>query len=87
MYTRLSWNTQLARLSQHAVLASQTLGDLYDVIPCAANEIPGDDSQSQSQSQKGWDERDGEEGLHKGAVVCIEGVAYGDGQSEEDYSE
>ena len=69
----MSWGNQISRTSQHAVLSSQTVGNLYDVLPCSANDIANND-------------RDPGETVN-GYVVCIEGVAYGDGKSEEDYSE
>lgn len=64
------------------VLASQKLEELYKTITCASNEFPKPvviDAKVQRY----------EEGTLNqcGAVVCIEGVAYGDGQIEEDYSE
>ncbi|KAL5523658.1 hypothetical protein ACEPAG_7831 [Sanghuangporus baumii] len=86
IYNRLSWGNHLSRSSQHAVLASQTIGDLYDVIPCPSNEIP-----HELRTEEGDGEIVGynsdELPPHRGAVACIEGVAYGDGQAEEDYSD
>ncbi|EJD02827.1 uncharacterized protein FOMMEDRAFT_156180 [Fomitiporia mediterranea MF3/22] len=78
IYNRLSWGNHLSRSSQHVVLASQTLGDLYDVIPCPSNEIPSEDDDNSA---------DFVSPPHRGAVVCIEGVVYGDGMAEVDYSD
>lgn len=82
-YSRLSWGNHLARSFQHAVLSSQTLGDLYEALPCPSNEIPFEKSGDGTIFEYSEDEAP----PHKGGVVCIEDVAYGDGQSEEDYSE
>lgn len=82
-YSRLSWGNHLSRSYQHAVLGSQNLGDLYEALPCLSNEIPSE--KSPDGSNHGYSED--EVPPHKGGVFCIEGVAYGDGQSEEDYSE
>ncbi|KAL5507382.1 hypothetical protein ACEPAH_6838 [Sanghuangporus vaninii] len=85
IYNRLSWGNHLSRSSQHAVLASQTIGDLYDVIPCPSNEIPHDLRTKEGDGDIVGYNSDGLS-PHRGAVVCIEGVAYGDGQVEDDYS-
>lgn len=83
MYNRLSWGNHLSRSSQHAVLASQTIGDLYDILPCSSNEIPSEITEDAEVVGYKHEETPS----HRGAVVCIEGVAYGDGQADEDYSE
>lgn len=83
IYNRLTWGNHLVRSSQHAVLASQTLGDLYEAIPCTSNEIPLE-NRAGGETTKYDDERTPP---HHGAVICIEGVGYGDGQAENDYSE
>ncbi|KAH8119066.1 snRNA-activating protein of 50kDa MW C terminal-domain-containing protein [Phellopilus nigrolimitatus] len=83
VYNRLSWGNHLSCSSQHAVLASQTIGDLYEVIPCPSNEIPPE----KRHNGKTIGYEDDEPPPHSGCVVCIEGIAYGDGQSEEDYSD
>ncbi|KZV73290.1 hypothetical protein PENSPDRAFT_627455 [Peniophora sp. CONT] len=76
---RYTWHT-VSRLSQHALLGHQTLGDLYDIIPCATNELP-----AETGTPDGYDAGARAESL--GAVMVIEGVAYGDGLSENDYSD
>lgn len=80
IHTPLSWNHGLTqRTSQHALLATQTLGDLYDVIPCTSNEMP-------AQSDSGC-EYDADKRVESGHVIVLEGVAYGDGSSDPDYAE
>lgn len=85
VYSRLSWGNHLSCSSQHAVLASQTIGDLYDVIPCVANELTTE-FENTTRGQGISAEKEPIP-VHRGSVICIEDIAYGDGQSEEDYSE
>jgi len=75
----------LSRSSQHVLLSSQTLGDLFEAIPCCSNEIP-DPRTSDDGRVTGYDPANPTRGS-VGCVLCINGVAYGDGQSEEDYSD
>ncbi|KAI5120344.1 hypothetical protein M0805_009419 [Coniferiporia weirii] len=82
VYNRLSWGNYLSCSSQHAVLSSQTIGDLYDVIPCPSNEIPSE--KIVNGETVGYENQTPS---HRGCVMCIEDIAYGDGQSEEDYSD
>lgn len=85
VYNRLSWgHNVLSRSSQHALLASQTLGDLFEVIPCTSNEIP---PETLTDGEVTGYERDSPESGSSGCVMCIEGKAYGDGMSESDYAE
>ena len=79
----MSWGSSLNRSSQHSVLSSQTLGDLYEAIPCPSNEIPSEDDDANAEFIKYHRNAPS----HKGTVIYIEGVAYGDGQAEEDYAE
>ncbi|KAI0695476.1 snRNA-activating protein of 50kDa MW C terminal-domain-containing protein [Cytidiella melzeri] len=84
VYNTLSWgHRQLSRLSQHVLLSSQSLGDLYDAIPCSCNEMP--EKYVDEEGVTRW--KDPEFGESTGVTICIEGVAYGDGQSEQDYSD
>ena len=84
VYNTLAWGHRLlSRSSQHVLLASQSLGDLFDAIPCASHEMPEDYVDGDGNSK--WKEPAIREST--GAVLCIENVAYGDGQSERDYSE
>jgi snRNA-activating protein complex subunit 3 len=74
------------KTSQHAILSSQTVGDMFEVIPCTSNEIPSETVDADS-ALTGFAPLDPSQPTFSGCVVCIEGVAYGDGQSDEDYSE
>ena len=76
-YSRLTWGNHLSRSSQHVLLSSQTLGDLYEAVPCPSNEITYENTVVGSTSKS----------EHRGCVMCVEGVLYGDGQSEDDYTE
>jgi snRNA-activating protein complex subunit 3 len=73
-------------MSQHAILSSQSIGDMFEVIPCVSNEIPREVTDDEG-NVTGYEPASAEDPAFTGCVVCIEGVAYGDGQSEEDYSE
>ncbi|KII92802.1 hypothetical protein PLICRDRAFT_37596 [Plicaturopsis crispa FD-325 SS-3] len=85
VHNRLAWgHKNLARSSQHAILASQSLGDLFDVIPCTSNEIP--EEIVEDGRVVGY-EKGSARTESSGHVMCVEGVAYGDGQSEEDYAD
>ncbi|KAJ3555769.1 hypothetical protein NM688_g2387 [Phlebia brevispora] len=83
VYNRLQWGHRLvARSSQHVLLSSQTLGDLMESIPCVSNEIP--EEQVDENGVTTWTKASATN--TSGSVICLEGVAYGDGQSEADYS-
>ena len=91
VYNRQSWGQKiLSRSSQHVLLSSQTLGDLYEVIPCTSNELPAE-IVDESGAIVGYKEcrEDNDMAVDKngGAVVCIEDVLYGDGESGDDYAE
>jgi len=80
VHNRLSWgHNLLARSSQHALCASQTLGDLFEVIPCTSNEIPNE--QIVDGEIVGY-ETPTAVNAGGGCVICVEGKAYGDGMSE-----
>ncbi|KIM91888.1 hypothetical protein PILCRDRAFT_809875 [Piloderma croceum F 1598] len=88
VYNRLSWgHNLLSRSSQHALLASQTLGDLFEAIPCTSNEIP--EERMVNGEIVGYETPTAEspETGSSGCVICIEGKAYGDGISENDYAD
>jgi snRNA-activating protein complex subunit 3 len=88
VHNRLSWgHNLLSRSSQHALLASQTLGDLFEVVPCTSNEIP--EERITNGELVGYETpTTGSAGkCSSGCVICIEGKAYGDGMSENDYAE
>ncbi|KAF7967527.1 hypothetical protein HWV62_33978 [Athelia sp. TMB] len=85
VHNRLAWSqNMLTRSSQHALLASQTLGDLFEAIQCVSNEIP--DELLADGDFVGYDTSKKAQGS-SGCVICIEGSAYGDGMSESDYAE
>ncbi|KAI0093268.1 snRNA-activating protein of 50kDa MW C terminal-domain-containing protein [Irpex rosettiformis] len=84
VYNTLSWGHRLlSRSSQHVLLSSQSLGDLFDCIPCTSNEMAEEYVDEDGTTK--WKEPAVRESA--GAVICIEDVAYGDGQSEDDYSD
>ncbi|KAI0030958.1 snRNA-activating protein of 50kDa MW C terminal-domain-containing protein, partial [Vararia minispora EC-137] len=76
-----TWNL-VERCSQHALLSSQTLGDLYDIIPCLSNELPQE--VYEGQVFKKFDP--GNRADPSGMVAVIEGTAYGDGFADPDYA-
>lgn len=83
VHNRLSWNQNyLSRASQHMLLASQSLGDLFETIPCTSNEIP--EEILEDERILGYD--NSEVPNSSGCAIYIEGVVYGDGQSEDDYA-
>ncbi|KAJ7680493.1 snRNA-activating protein of 50kDa MW C terminal-domain-containing protein [Mycena polygramma] len=83
IHNKLSWRqTHVSRSSRHVILSSQTLGDLFDMIPCTSNEINEeilDDGRVTGYR--------GDLPTRPGFVICIEGLAYGDGESEFDYAD
>ena len=75
-----------SRFSQHAVHSNQTLGDLFEVIPCPSNKQPPE--RWEGDKLVGYGTSDDDNPLRStGCVMCIEDVAYGDGMSEVDYAE
>jgi len=83
VYNRLAWSHNFVyRGSQHAVLSSNTLGELYDVIPCPSNELP--DESTVDGTFVGYDSVPSKH--PNGYVVVIEDTAYGDGLTENDYA-
>ena len=85
VHNRLTWSHGFPfRMSQHAFLASQTLGDLFDVIPCASKEVPKEIIRDGF--VLGYERTCKPDGTAE-CVVCIEGLAYSDGQSQPDYAE
>jgi len=84
VYKKTEWNPGLVtRISQHALLSSQTLGHLFDVIPCPSKEMP----QQIIQDGKVIGYTENEAVADDGCVICIEGYAYGDGDSGGDYAD
>ena len=83
VYNRLTWSYNFVyRSSQHAVLSSNTLGELYNVIPCFSNEFS--DESTMDEEIVGYES--GPSKHPSGRVVVIEGTAYGDGLTETDYA-
>ncbi|KAJ7496121.1 snRNA-activating protein of 50kDa MW C terminal-domain-containing protein, partial [Mycena galericulata] len=83
VHNRLSWRqTHVSRSSRHVILSSQTLGDLFEMIPCTSHEIPEEilDEGRITGYQNDVLTR-------PGCVICVEGFAYGDGESEFDYAD
>jgi snRNA-activating protein complex subunit 3 len=64
------------------VLSSNTLGELYNAIPCPSKELP--DESTVDGSLVGYES--GPSKYPSGYVVVIEGTAYGDGLTENDYA-
>ncbi|KAF8482904.1 snRNA-activating protein of 50kDa MW C terminal-domain-containing protein, partial [Russula ochroleuca] len=83
VYNRLTWSYNFVyRSSQHAVLSSNTLAELHNVIPCPSNELP--DESTADGTFVGYES--GPSKHPSGCVVVIEGTAYGDGLTENDYA-
>lgn len=87
VYNRVPWvQSYLVRMSQHAVLASQTLEDFMRSIPCDSSEMPVEEVDAEGDvTGYSLDTRssDGEEGC----LLLIEDVVYGDGRPGVDYAE
>jgi len=83
VYNRLAWSYNFVyRGSQHIVLSSNTLEDLYTVIPCPSNEIP--DERVVDGTFVGYGA--GSSTRPSGCVVVIEGTAYGDRSTQDDHA-
>jgi snRNA-activating protein complex subunit 3 len=81
VHNRLAWTYNFVyRSSQHAVLSSNTLGELHDIIPCPSNELP--EESTVNGAFAGYES--GPSKHSSGYVVVIEDIAYGDGLSEND---
>ncbi|KAK0504781.1 snRNA-activating protein of 50kDa MW C terminal-domain-containing protein [Armillaria luteobubalina] len=79
IYTKGSSTTM--RMSQHAFLSSQALGDIIEAMPCASNSLPKEIvSHGQVSTELPVN-------ASSGPVVCIEDVLYGDGMNETDYAD
>ncbi|KAJ7647198.1 snRNA-activating protein of 50kDa MW C terminal-domain-containing protein [Roridomyces roridus] len=83
VHNKLSWRqSHVSRASSHVILSSQTLGDLYEVIPCTSNELT--EEILEDGRVTGYENN---APTRPGCVMCIEGLAYGDGESEVDYAD
>ena len=83
VYNRLTWSYNFVyRSSEHVVLSSNTLGELYNVIHCPSKELP--DESTVGGLFVGYES--GPSKYPNGHVVVIEGTAYGDGLTESDHA-
>ncbi|KIK44589.1 hypothetical protein CY34DRAFT_802457 [Suillus luteus UH-Slu-Lm8-n1] len=86
VYNRISYLPScLTRSSQHAVLSTQTLGDLLRVLPCASSNMPMEELDAEG-DVSGYNFTD-ETRDHSGCLFCIEDLIYGDGRETVDYAE
>lgn len=84
VHNTLSWGHKyLSRASTHLLRSSQTLQDLYDCLICESSEIP--EEIIEDGEVFGYSQVDNAD--NKPCVMCIEGLAYGDGHSDLDYAE
>ncbi|PIL36186.1 hypothetical protein GSI_01846 [Ganoderma sinense ZZ0214-1] len=89
VYNRLSWGQKfLLRASQHVLLSSQSLGELFDAIPCTSKEIP-DETLDEASVFIGYKVPGSEDSMALdggfGAAFCIEGVLYADAVDYAEY--
>ncbi|KAK7472686.1 hypothetical protein VKT23_000799 [Stygiomarasmius scandens] len=85
VHVPLPWRTaMLTRSSIHAILSSQTLGDLFEAIPCESNNLPEEFLNEDGNIR--YKVNDKTKGS-SGHVICIDEVAYGDGFCENDYAD
>ncbi|KAF9510640.1 hypothetical protein BS47DRAFT_1487381 [Hydnum rufescens UP504] len=75
------------RFTQHLILSTQTLGDIYDCIPCQRKHLPNEIYGPDGHTLIGYDANTSYDDEPKGAVICVEGVAHGDGLSRPDYAD
>jgi hypothetical protein len=79
VYNRLAWSYNFVyRSSQHAALSSNTLGELYNIMPCPSKELP--DERTVDEKFVGYES--GPSKRPGGCVVVIEGTVYGDGLTD-----
>ncbi|KAJ3724718.1 snRNA-activating protein of 50kDa MW C terminal-domain-containing protein [Lentinula raphanica] len=82
---KVQWRSSvLSKCSQHVMMASQTLGDLFEVMPCVSNELP--EEVLEDGKVVSYKETNGMHGS-SGCVIVVNDVAYGDGLNEEDYAD
>ncbi|KAI0374031.1 hypothetical protein BV20DRAFT_936281 [Pilatotrama ljubarskyi] len=90
VYNRQSWGQRiLSRSSQHVLLSSQTLGDLYRALPCPSKELPEeirDERGVITGFKTSLSEDDMAVDAHAQTLMCIEGIIYDEGGTEEDYA-
>lgn len=87
VYNRVPWvQSYLVRMSQHVVLASQTLGDFMGSIPCDSSGVPVEKVDPEG-DVTGYSFDTCSPDVERGRLLLIEGVVYGDGRSGVDYAE
>ncbi|KAI0775719.1 snRNA-activating protein of 50kDa MW C terminal-domain-containing protein [Trametes elegans] len=90
VYNRQSWGQRiLSRLSQHVLLGSQPLTDLFRAIPCPCKELP-EEIRDENGRVTGYQDGPGNDDMavdhEAGVVMCIEGILYGESDREDDYA-
>ncbi|KAF5393256.1 hypothetical protein D9757_000760 [Collybiopsis confluens] len=84
-HSKVQWRTSIFnKTSQHVLEASQSLGDLFEAIPCVSNELP--EEILASDHVIGYKETCGMGGS-SGCVILVDDLVYGDGLNEEDYAD
>ncbi|OSD06874.1 hypothetical protein PYCCODRAFT_1442391 [Trametes coccinea BRFM310] len=91
VYNRQSWGQRLlSRSSQHVLLSSQTLGDLFRAIPCTSKELPKETRDQEGRvtgyKHEGSPDDMADDDGHS-AVLCVEGVLYSNGDGDRGYAE
>jgi hypothetical protein len=82
LYDRVSWGSgNPTRASQYALLSSQTLGHIFDVLPCSSNEHVVSRMNTVPPSEELQPAINAD-----GCVICINGIAFDDG-SQVNYAE
>ena len=71
--------------SQHVILSQQTLGDIWDNLPCDHKVLPIESTTNPDASNVRRYQIP--ESPLNGAAICVEDIVYGDGLSKPDYAE
>ncbi|KAI6046044.1 hypothetical protein EDC04DRAFT_2888211 [Pisolithus marmoratus] len=76
VYNRVPWvQSYLVRMSQHVVLASQTLGDFMRSIPCDSSEMPVEEVDAEGGvTRYSFDAHSSD--VEEGCLLLIEGLLY-----------
>jgi len=86
VYNRIPWvQSYLVRMSRHSVLASQTLGDFIQSIPCDSSEMPEEKVDTEGDLSGYY--YDTGPPAEEGCLLLIEGIIYGEGRPGADYAE
>ena len=67
-------------MSQHITHSNQTLGDIWDNLPCDHRALPVEAHVYQTLTEYGVDEAS-----FNGGAICVEEIVYGDGLDTPDY--